>query len=176
MERSLSVLLPVQNAQSTLTSTVMEILDILPELTPRFELVIIDDSSSDATIELAEELAACYPQINVVRHSKPLGREAAVRTGMEHSSGEIVFLRDEQSGLTINEVHKLWPATCEDQRLPVPNGELPRSTQHEDRERLSARRAGFQVVHRRTVGNLPTSSEPKRPNYLGRLRNFALGE
>ena len=56
MERSLTALLPVRNAEATLLETVAEWLDVLPELTSRLELVIIDDCSSDATIEIADEL------------------------------------------------------------------------------------------------------------------------
>ena len=80
MEYSLSALLPVHNAQATLAATVHEFLEILPEVTPRFEVVIADDGSTDATIEVADELATCYPQVSAVRHARRLGRVAAIRT------------------------------------------------------------------------------------------------
>jgi glycosyltransferase involved in cell wall biosynthesis len=109
----LSVLLPVRDAQSTLAATVLEILDILPELTPRFELIVIDDGSKDATFEVADDLEALYPQIRVVRHAKPLGHSAAIRTGLRLSSGEVIFLRDHAGELALDEVRKLWWALDE---------------------------------------------------------------
>ena len=82
MERSLTVLLPVQDAQATLTETVEEILDLAAELTDRFELLIIDDGSADATNEIAHELTRHYPQVRSLRHATPQGHDAAVRTGL----------------------------------------------------------------------------------------------
>ena len=63
---SLSVLLPVKNAQATLAATVQEILDVAADLSEQFELLIIDDGSSDATSEIATELTQNYPQVRAV--------------------------------------------------------------------------------------------------------------
>ena len=110
LDRSLSALIAVRNAQSTLRAAAFEMLDVMPELTSRFELVIIDDCSTDATIEVADELAAVYPQLFAVRHSIPLGHAAAIRTGIDRSLGEVIFFADENCGLPLNQVRRLWTA------------------------------------------------------------------
>jgi cellulose synthase/poly-beta-1,6-N-acetylglucosamine synthase-like glycosyltransferase len=94
LERSLTVLLPVQDAQATLADTVAQVLELAADLTDRFELVIIDDGSTDATSEVADELSRRYPQVRMVRHGKPLGRDAALRAGLAQSQGEVVFIRN----------------------------------------------------------------------------------
>ena len=94
LESSLTVLLPVQDAQATLTETVEEVLEAAADLTDRFELLIIDDGSADATGEIAHELTRHYPQIRTIRHARPMGREAALRSGLAESRGEVVFVRD----------------------------------------------------------------------------------
>jgi cellulose synthase/poly-beta-1,6-N-acetylglucosamine synthase-like glycosyltransferase len=94
LERSVTVLLPVQDAQSTLADTVVEVLEAASDMTHRFELLIIDDGSTDATGEVAAELSRYYPQVRAIRHCRRLGREAAVQTGLAHSRGEVVFVRD----------------------------------------------------------------------------------
>ena len=113
MERSLSVLLPVHNAQSHLALLVEEFLEILPELTRDFEVVIVDDGSGDATIEVADELARHYPQVVAVRHASPRGRIATLRTALERSRGEILLVRDDDCDLPLDEAHRLWRATDE---------------------------------------------------------------
>jgi glycosyltransferase involved in cell wall biosynthesis len=96
LSRSLTVLLPVHDVQSTLTQTVTDVLDAAADLTDRFEVLIIDDGSADATSEVAHELARHYPQIRTVRHGRRLGREAAVRTGLSQTRGDVMLVREGQ--------------------------------------------------------------------------------
>ncbi len=133
MQSSLSVLLPVRDAQSTLNDSVAEILDAASDSGRRFELLIIDDGSTDATNEVAYELTRHFPQVRLLRHETPLGHEAALRTGLEHSRGEVVVLRDGCPG-------------------------------------------GFRVIERRTRQPRHFPSRPAKPNFLRKLKSFALGE
>ncbi len=94
--RSLTVLLPVRDAQATLADTVTQVLEMASDLSERFELLIIDDGSLDATSEVAQELSRHYPQIRTLRHATPLGDEAALRTGFAQSTGDVVFVRGEK--------------------------------------------------------------------------------
>ena len=64
------------------------------DLSERFELLIIDDGSSDATNEVGQELSRHYPQVRMLRHDKPMGEEAALRSGLAQSRGDVVFVRD----------------------------------------------------------------------------------
>ena len=56
---------------------------MLPELTPRWNLVLLDDGSSDATPEILEELARPYPQVSVIHNSVSEGDGACFRRGAE---------------------------------------------------------------------------------------------
>jgi len=94
LQRSVSILLPVYNAESTLSDTVTDVLEVASDLSNCFELVIIDDGSADATSEVIDDLIHSYPQIRAVRHGEHLGPEAAIRTGLKHSTAEVILLRD----------------------------------------------------------------------------------
>ena len=96
MKRALTILLPVRNAQSTLADTVAQALDTAADVSQRFEILIIDDASSDATIEVAYDLCRQYPQIRMVRHKKPLGEEASLRSVLAQTRGEVVCVRGGQ--------------------------------------------------------------------------------
>jgi glycosyltransferase involved in cell wall biosynthesis len=96
LNRSLTILLPVRDAQSTLAATVAQVLEMATDLSESFELVIIDDGSSDATNEVAHELSRHYPQVRMVRHGQSLGEEAALRAAFAQSQGDVVFVRGGQ--------------------------------------------------------------------------------
>ena len=91
MSDSLSIIVPVRNAEGTLKRQIERLLDMLPDLTPRFDIVIVDDASSDHTVELARDLACEYPQVRLIRHDEPCGRERAIHTGRTWAQGKIVL-------------------------------------------------------------------------------------
>jgi glycosyltransferase involved in cell wall biosynthesis len=101
VQRSLSVLFPVKNAQATLNVSVREILDVVADMDGPFELMIIDDGSADATSEVAHELARHFPQVRMVRHAKPLGHEAAIHTGLRRCRGDVVVVHEGAKGYRI---------------------------------------------------------------------------
>lgn len=110
MHPVLSALMPLRNVQGTLETVVLEWLEVLTELTPRTEIIVVDDASSDATIEVAFELMTQYPQLRVVRHAAPHGWHASLATAMERSRGDILFFPDANCALGLNELPRLWGA------------------------------------------------------------------
>jgi hypothetical protein len=92
VNHSLSVLLPVQNVQANLHTDVQHVLEVLPELTKQFELLIVDDGSTDATYEVACELARDYPQISLIRHAEPLGWSASVAREVTKANGDFIII------------------------------------------------------------------------------------
>ncbi|HUY90980.1 MAG TPA: glycosyltransferase family 2 protein [Pirellulales bacterium] len=108
MKSSLSVFFPVFNGQAVIASQIADLLEVLPELTPSFELVVIDDGSTDATCEVVHELSAPFPQVHWVVHPARWGQAAAVRTGLSHSLGEVALMRSERCELSPSCLPKMW--------------------------------------------------------------------
>jgi glycosyltransferase involved in cell wall biosynthesis len=86
----LSVVVPVYNEAATLRELVCKVLAI-PCL---LEVIIVDDCSTDGTAEIARELAAMNPQVQMVTHARNSGKTAALRIGFALTQGQIVIVQD----------------------------------------------------------------------------------
>lgn len=95
MNPSLTVVLPLRNVESTLPAFLAEILDILPDLTSKFEVVMVDDGSTDQTIDVAHEQSLAYPQVQLLVHPAKLGAQESLRSALRYSHGEqLLLVRD----------------------------------------------------------------------------------
>jgi glycosyltransferase involved in cell wall biosynthesis len=59
-----------------------------------FELVIVNDGSSDSTPELLDRIAAEDPRVRVIHLSRNFGHQAALTAGLEHARGDVVAMLD----------------------------------------------------------------------------------
>jgi polyisoprenyl-phosphate glycosyltransferase len=59
-----------------------------------FELVIVNDGSSDSTPELLDRIAATDPRVRVIHLSRNFGHQAALTAGLEHARGDVVVMLD----------------------------------------------------------------------------------
>jgi dolichol-phosphate mannosyltransferase len=105
---SLSIIFPVRNAESSLSGQVHELLELLPDLTGRFEILLIDDASSDHTADIAEELVRQYPQLRYIRSAEPQGREEAIKLGMARALGQTLLIHEGNGRLSPNDLRRLW--------------------------------------------------------------------
>ncbi len=110
MKNSLSVFVPVLNCQSTAHLLVGPLLEVLEELTHRFELLVIDNGSTDATRETLAELALCYPQLKLVTQANRSSEAEVMRSGLRHSSGELVLYRREACEVGPRCLTEMWQA------------------------------------------------------------------
>ncbi|MEX0793478.1 MAG: glycosyltransferase [Pirellulaceae bacterium] len=191
MKTSLSVILPVSNAQSRLAADVERLLEMLPEVTRRFEILIIDDGSTDLTEEVAYELSCQYPQVRARRNSYAAGKATAIDIGMKIAKGEVVMIQDAHNPLSLEDIRALWSMQGDlEKRQPIaPIAELP-TAQPLDTELLRSLSAWGAEVHRlkRSEEMDPTrkvrqpeiasaeSAARRGPNFLRRIQKFALGE
>ncbi len=108
MEPSLSLVLPVYNVQSTLGSQVARMLDVLPELTGRFELLIVDNGSTDLTAEVADELARQFPQVRLISQRRYAQSADAAQAALPQAAGQYVFVFDDLSADRESELRQMW--------------------------------------------------------------------
>jgi glycosyltransferase involved in cell wall biosynthesis len=89
----LSVVAPMHNEEETVDAFYERVRTALDGAGP-FELVIVDDGSTDRTPELLDRLASTDPRVAVVHLSRSFGHQAALTAGLEHARGNAVAMID----------------------------------------------------------------------------------
>ena len=174
MQRSLTILLPARNVQVTLASDVVQILEIAGELTDQLEILIINNGSSDHTLEIAHDLAVRYPQVQVIHHNAQRDCHQAIRSALHRAAGDVVFAycSEEPAGhRDLAAIRHLWTLEAGCDRLCGPA--QPPLTAH---DRWIALDKHARPTSSYRADSRPPHSQPPRPNFLTTLRDFALGE
>lgn len=90
----LSVIIPVYNEAATISLVIERVLDVELGGYER-EIIVVDDGSTDGTGTALTDLGARWPgRLKVVRHERNRGKGAAIRTALEHVTGDIVLTQD----------------------------------------------------------------------------------
>ena len=108
VSKSLSIILPVCNAESKLVEKVQRLLEVAADLTGKLELMIVDDGSTDSTEEVAMELSQQYPQVSTIRFSQSCGKINAVKAGIERTRGDVLLIQNLDAPVSAEAVRELW--------------------------------------------------------------------
>ncbi|MDO8619167.1 MAG: glycosyltransferase family 2 protein [Candidatus Daviesbacteria bacterium] len=91
LDESLSVVIPAYNEGGNLTNLVQETFADAKKLTNDFEIIVVNDGSSDNTGLVADKLAKTYKHVRVIHHNKNQGLARAVWTGIKSANKEIIL-------------------------------------------------------------------------------------
>jgi len=94
MPEMISIVVPCFNEEEILRETNRRLVSVLEQLPQAFEILYVDDGSSDRTPEILRELQALDKRIRVVRFSRNFGHQMAITAGLEHASGDAVVIID----------------------------------------------------------------------------------
>ncbi len=95
MERpTLSLIVPMYNESANLDRLVEECRQALSATNCAWELLLIDDGSTDETPERVQALIACDVRVRYYHHPQRLGKTQALATGFDHTQGEFIFTLD----------------------------------------------------------------------------------
>lgn len=91
---TISTIIPVYNEQENIPYIEKELFPILDKLQIRYEVIFVDDGSTDNTVYRIKELHQRFPQIHLLQHEQNRGMGAAIRTAIPHCTGEITITLD----------------------------------------------------------------------------------
>ena len=104
----LSMFFPAYNDGGTIASLVIRAVQTASRLTPDFEVIVVNDGSTDATKDIAEELMRTYPQVRVINHPTNRGYGGALRTGFAAATKDLIAYTDGDAQYDPTEIEVLW--------------------------------------------------------------------
>jgi glycosyltransferase involved in cell wall biosynthesis len=105
--RSITAIVPAYNSAANLFPVVTGLLDVLLDVVPEFEVLIVDDASTDATPRLADELAAQHREVHVLHRARHEGRGTAWRQGIAAASTDYILLLHADTRIHLREIERL---------------------------------------------------------------------
>ena len=146
---SISVFFPAYNDAGSIGTLVKEALTLLPRCTNDYEVIVINDGSTDDTAALLDELARAEPHLRVIHHPVNRGYGGALRTGFLHATKDLVFYTDGDGQYDVNELATLLPLLSDE--VDVVNGYKRKRSDNQRRIVLG----GIYKLLARTLFGLP---------------------
>jgi len=108
---SISVFFPCHNEQANIEPLTQQALQVITRISDDYEVIIVNDGSTDATKEIADRLAQQDESVKAIHHPKNLGYGGALQSGFRAAEKEWVFYTDGDGQFDIGELPDLLSLT-----------------------------------------------------------------
>lgn len=102
----LSLFFPFYNEETNIRTTVAKALKVLPKVTKRWEMILVDDGSKDKTNAIAKKIARADKRIKVITHNPNRGYGAAFKSGFYNAKYDWIVFNDGDGQFDFSEVTK----------------------------------------------------------------------
>lgn len=120
----LSIVLPAHNEEQRLPRTLDEINVFIQAQSYPIEVVLVENGSTDRTLEIAREYATRQSHLNVI-HEEQRGKGRAVRTGMLAAKGQYRIFCDVDFSMPVSEINRFIPPALPDSQVAIASREAP---------------------------------------------------
>jgi glycosyltransferase involved in cell wall biosynthesis len=105
---ALSIFFPFWNEEQNIEAVIKKAIPIAEKVAEKWEIIMVDDGSSDKTLEIAQKLAKDNPKLVVAAHSKNRGYGAALKTGLSVAKYDLIVFNDGDGQFDLLEVEKFF--------------------------------------------------------------------
>jgi glycosyltransferase involved in cell wall biosynthesis len=117
---SITAFFPAFNDAGTIGSMVVSVIETLEDLTDDYEVIVVENGSTDYTVQVLESLVEHYPNLRIFTHREPLGYGGALRVGFASATKDLIFYTDGDAQYDPRELKLLLPALRDD--IAIVNG------------------------------------------------------
>src|SRR5437867_3391245 len=103
----LSVVIPAYNEKGRLPDALASIENYLTHADAEYEILVVDDGSSDGSAELLKALQPRHPRLRFIRLPINCGKGGAVKAGMEAAAGEYILFTDADQSTSIDQLPRV---------------------------------------------------------------------
>jgi dolichyl-phosphate beta-glucosyltransferase len=127
----LSIIIPAHNEETRLPRALRQVFTFLEKQTYSAEVIIVENGSSDRTLEKAREYLPNHPNL-VVIHEDKAGKGNAVRRGVLDARGEYRFICDSDLSMPITELEKFLPPVLNNFDIAIASREAPGAVRYNE--------------------------------------------
>src|SRR5690348_11857395 len=109
MDTLYSVVIPVKDEEENIAPLIAEVDHVLSSITSSFEIIVIDDGSTDKTRSILEELKKKYPPLKTIYFKQNYGQTSAFDAGSKAAAGQFVITLDGDGQNDPHDIPKMLP-------------------------------------------------------------------
>ena len=127
----LSLIIPAYNEERRLPHTLEQVAAFLDAQPYTWEVIVVDNASTDKTPEIIQNFAQKHPQIRKLHESRQ-GKGIAVKSGMLAAQGEYRFMCDADLSMPIAEINRFLPPELEKPQIVIASREAPGAVRYNE--------------------------------------------
>ena len=127
----LSIIIPAHNEELRLPRSLRQVFAFLEKQSYSAEVIVVENASSDRTLEFARDFAAHQPNL-IVLHEERAGKGNAVRRGVLEARGEYRFICDADLSMPIEDLEKFLPPVLDGFDVVIASREAPGAVRYNE--------------------------------------------